>query len=135
MNQVELNKTQAKRFLEYLAKTDFDNLRQLLADQMQYILPGKSPLATHLTSAAELSDFLHSAFSGKVAQAKFEILNITAEDNRVAVEATGLFEFKNGLIYENIYHFLFHFNDLNKITQLTEHMDSYHATKLFVGGE
>nr|WP_174505340.1 nuclear transport factor 2 family protein [Acinetobacter sp. Marseille-Q1620] len=131
MSQLELNKTQAKRFLEYLTKSDFENLHQLLADEMQYILPGKSPIATHLTSAAEFSDFVQSAFSGKVKNAKIEISNIIAEDNLVALEATGLFEFNNGLIYENIYHFLFHFNEQNLITKLTEHMDSYHASKLF----
>lgn len=61
---------------------------------------------------------------------RFEILNMTAEDDRVAVEADGIAELENGVRYDNQYHFLFFLRD-GKVCKLREYMDTKLADDVF----
>jgi hypothetical protein len=56
--------------------------------------------------------------------------HITAEGDRVAVEARGHGKTSRGYDYNNVYHFLFFLRD-GKITELHEHADSSYAHKIF----
>jgi ketosteroid isomerase-like protein len=64
----------------------------------------------------------------------FEVLNITAEEDRVAVEATSLGKHVSGKTYANHYHFLFHLRD-GRIAVMKEFMDTEHATDVLCGGQ
>lgn len=55
---------------------------------------------------------------------------MTAEDDRIAVEAESYGEMKNGKIYDNIYHFLFKLRN-GKITEVREYSCSYTAHEVF----
>ncbi len=55
----------------------------------------------------------------------------TVQDNRVAVEVHSYGVKKNGLIYDNHYHFLFLVNS-GKIREIREYMDTLHAKRVFV---
>lgn len=55
---------------------------------------------------------------------------MTAEDDRVAMEATSYGKLKNGKVYANTYHFLFVLRD-GKIIDYREHNDSKHSAEVF----
>ena len=53
----------------------------------------------------------------------FEFLNLTAEDDRVAVEAKGRSTEVSGKEYNNEYHFLIFFRD-GKVCRMKEYLDT-----------
>jgi ketosteroid isomerase-like protein len=63
----------------------------------------------------------------------FNILNVTAEDDRVAVEATSEGLHASGKNYSNHYHFLLTWRD-GQLLELKEFMDTEHATDVLCGG-
>jgi uncharacterized protein len=58
------------------------------------------------------------------------IVAVTAEEDRVAVEADGKATLKDGRIYANTYHFLFYLRD-GKIRHTREHHNTALAERLF----
>jgi len=61
---------------------------------------------------------------------KFTVTGITAEGDRVAIEAQGYAKLKNGKTYENLYHFLFVVRD-GKIQEGKEYCDFHYASEVF----
>lgn len=64
---------------------------------------------------------------------RFVVHCMTAEDDRVAVEAESFGEHISGKAYHNHYHFLFQLRD-GKIVQLKEYCDTEHITEVICGG-
>ena len=54
---------------------------------------------------------------------------ITAEGNRVALEASGYAPLVNGGAYDNRYHFLLEFDGDGRISAIREHMDTAHVVR------
>jgi ketosteroid isomerase-like protein len=65
---------------------------------------------------------------------RFDIQAMTAEGDRVAVEATSEGEHISGQTYTNEYHFLFEFRD-GKLLRLKEYMDTEMVTDVLCGGQ
>ncbi|MEP1472979.1 MAG: nuclear transport factor 2 family protein [Halieaceae bacterium] len=65
---------------------------------------------------------------------RFDIQAMTAEGERVAVEATSEGEHISGQTYGNEYHFLFEFRD-GKLLRLKEYMDTEMVTDVLCGGQ
>jgi ketosteroid isomerase-like protein len=65
---------------------------------------------------------------------KFDILNMTAEDDRVAVEAVSHGDHISGAHYSNHYHFLVRLRG-GKVTLLQEFMDTELVTDVLCGGQ
>ena len=57
---------------------------------------------------------------------------MTAEDDRVAVEATSFATMEDGRVYANSYHFLVTIRD-GKVATVREYMDTIHARETFFG--
>ena len=131
MAEIDRNKATACRFLTHYVAQEFDAARACLDDRLICTLPGRGPYAREYTLADDLIAFARGKFTGKVDESSMTFSAITAEDDRVAVEAEGIMRFNDGTLYENSYHFLFYFNDAGKITRLIEHMDSYHVARVF----
>jgi len=79
------------------------------------------------------------AFAGQIYDAfpngiAFEIVSMTAEGDRVSVEAVSKGDHASGQLYTNEYHFLFEFAD-GKIRRLKEYMDTERATDILCGGQ
>ncbi len=80
--------------------------------------------------AGEIQDQLDAI--GKLLDANLEapmtmtIHGVTAQGDRVAVEAESYGKLKNGSVYNNKYHFLFILKD-GKIAQVKEYNDTKHA--------
>jgi ketosteroid isomerase-like protein len=60
------------------------------------------------------------------------IKGITAEGDRVAIEAEGYVPVVNGKIYNNYYHILFEFRG-DRIIAVREYLDQKHADEAFAG--
>ena len=60
---------------------------------------------------------------------KITVLGVTAEDNRVAIEAEGNAELTNGKVYRNRYHYLFVFRG-GKICRAKLYNDTAHAKEI-----
>src|SRR3546814_1814187 len=58
--------------------------------------------------------------------------SMTAENDRVAVEATSFATMEDGRIYANSYHFLVTVRD-GKVATVREYMDTIHARETFFG--
>jgi hypothetical protein len=58
---------------------------------------------------------------------------MTAEGERVAVEAESKGEHVSGQLYNNLYHFLFEFRD-GELLKLKEYMDTERVTDVLCGG-
>lgn len=105
-----------------------------LADNATWWLAGNPkefPLAGTMTKA----DFT-KLFSG-IGEAmpkglKITPKGVTAEGNRVAVEAESYGELANGKIYNNFYHFMVECEN-GKITAVREYLDTIHANDVLVG--
>ncbi|MAT91613.1 MAG: hypothetical protein CME59_03345 [Halioglobus sp.] len=65
---------------------------------------------------------------------RFDILAMTAEGERVAVEASSEGEHVSGQTYSNEYHFLFEFSG-GKLRRLKEYMDTERVTDVLCGGQ
>jgi ketosteroid isomerase-like protein len=64
----------------------------------------------------------------------FEILTVTAEDNRVLVEATSDARMDNGNPYRNQYVFSFYFDEEGRITEFREFWDTLYAFETMFDG-
>jgi ketosteroid isomerase-like protein len=97
----------------------------LLTDDVSWWVPGRGTVtkAEFQGMAAGFRAMLAGPFTLKV-------LGVTADGDRVAVEAESLGKLTNGKIYNNSYHFLFLFRD-GKIYQAKEYNDSAHAAEVF----
>jgi ketosteroid isomerase-like protein len=82
----------------------------------------------------EIKSFAPAVLESFPNKLKFTIKNITAEDNRVAVEAESTGEHVSGQHYNNQYHFLFELKD-KKIYRLKEYMDTELVTDILCGGQ
>jgi ketosteroid isomerase-like protein len=61
-----------------------------------------------------------------------EVTGVTAEGDRVAIEATGRGRLRNGRDYDNSYHFLMIVRD-GRVLSVREYMDSQHVADVFAG--
>ena len=82
----------------------------------------------------EIKSFAPAVLESFPNKLRFTIKNITAENNRVAVEAESNGEHISGKHYNNHYHFLFELKD-EKIYRLKEYMDTELVTDILCGGK
>jgi ketosteroid isomerase-like protein len=61
---------------------------------------------------------------------KFKIHSMTAEDNRVAVEAQNTCKLIDGEVYDNFYHFLFIIEN-GQIQRVNEYLDTLYLSKIY----
>ena len=126
----EENKEFAKNFLDALSRGDWDFVEDAYADDVVIWTPGSMPFSgTHTKDGvADIKIWLTGVFPEGL---KFIVKAMTAEGDRVAVEAESYGKHVNGKIYNNHYHFLMVIRD-NRIYELKEYMDTMHANEVLV---
>jgi ketosteroid isomerase-like protein len=115
----EDNRAKAIRMVETMAGGKLDD--SLLTPDVQWWVPGRGFL-----SRAEfqlLADGFATLTDGPLTMT---IHGVTADGDRVALEAESWAPLKNGKTYNNTYHFLFVFRD-GRICLSKEYNDSAHA--------
>lgn len=115
----EQNKKTAIAFVESMPRTGIDV--NAVTDDAQWWVPGTGWLSR--TEFLKLVEMFGERVDGPVT---LTIHGVTAEGDRVAVEAQSHAFLKNGKIYCNTYHFLFIFRD-GKICRAKEYNDTLHA--------
>jgi len=122
---VEDNKKIAAKFFEDLSAGNGTGVLGALADSATWWVAGNFPLSGTKTKAqfAELVGSLGKNIEGGM---RVSPTGVTAEGDRVAVEAESYARMKNGKTYQNKYHFLLIIRD-GKIQAVKEYLDTMHA--------
>ena len=97
-----------------------------MAENAEWWIQGKGTI-----SKAEIRAIAQGGIGGMVTSAQMFIDHVTAEDNRVAVEAHSEIAMTDGRLFENTYHFLFVLDDEGKIVSGREHFDTGYARDFF----
>lgn len=119
---MQSNKTIAQQFLTALGKGDAATMATLIAPDVKAVCTGTSVLSctrNHdeiLGALMMLSQVTQNGIA-------FTVLSMTAEDDRVSVEAEGASTLVNGVPYNNQYHFLFYIRD-GRVYLLKEYIDT-----------
>lgn len=125
----EANKSVVRKFLAALGAGDGKTVDALITPDCEAVCTGTS-IVSRTRGHDEIvrsGDYFKRTMKDGI---RFEILCLTAEEDRVAAEAVGFSELKNGVTYNNQYHFLFHLRD-GKVCKLKEYLDTKLADDVF----
>lgn len=121
------NKALAARFLALISAGEADAAFGLVHGNVEWIVPAKSMhcVMTRDVVLSRLNALLVAA------NGTFRIwpVAMTAEGERVAIEAESRADFRTGRKYNNTYHFIFVVRD-DKIVKVGEYMDSAHVKEV-----
>ncbi len=129
----EANKVLVQRFFEAMNTGDVDYIVGAYADDGALQTMGNT-LISGTYGREQIAASAGGIFEVFPNGIRFDILHMTAEGERVAVEATSEGEHVSGQTYANEYHFLFEFRD-GKLLQLKEYMDTERVTDVLCGGQ
>ncbi|AOE86713.1 MULTISPECIES: nuclear transport factor 2 family protein [unclassified Pseudomonas] len=131
-NLLERNKELVRHFLRVFSSGDVTDILDCLDDECTWWISGNIPGISGSYSKQQMGELL----AGIVTVYKQGALPITpggmtAEGNRVAVEAESCSELNNGRVFKNTYHFLFE-TDGKRITGIREYSDTLHMYETFI---
>ena len=118
----EQNRKIAIALVESMPRTGIDG--NVVTDDAQWWVPG-----TGWLSRAQFMKLVEGVGERVAGPVTLTVEGVTAEGDRVAVEAQAHAALKNGKTYRNTYHFLFIFRD-GKICQAKEYNDTLHAREV-----
>lgn len=127
----EANKRLAAECLAAFSRGEIDAVAAMFTDDGVWRVMGKLEGMSGSYAMAEFVPLANSAREiYKDGALKITPSQMTAEDDRVAVIASGHAELKDGRVYCPDYHFLFTVRD-GRIAELREFMDTLHAQDIF----
>jgi hypothetical protein len=121
VNDTEHNRRVALRMLERIAQGVIDD--ELVTPDVYWWVPGQGDMSR--AEFARLVDAFGRLHRG---DGRMVVKGVTAEGDRVAVEAESFFDLLDGRVYNNTYHFLFQFRD-GRICCAKEYNDSKYAAE------
>ena len=133
MSETERNKQVARAFFDALSRSDIPAIVDAYAEDGfvqtmgNTLISGKYGKAQIKATAAAVLD----AFPTGI---RFTIKVMTAEDDRVAIEAESSGMHASGRLYANQYHFLMRVRD-GKVLEFKEYMDTEMVTDVLCGGQ
>ena len=133
MSTPEHNKELTRAFINAIGRGDAPYIADTYADDGHLYTMGHT-LISGTYDKATIREFAGSVLESFPDGLDYTIHNMTAEDDRVAVEATGEGTHVSGKPYTNHYHFLFVWRD-EKLVQLKEYMDTELVTEVICGGQ
>lgn len=129
----EQNKAIVGQFFERFSAADVPGALELLDDGAVWHVMGREgglPLSGEMDKRG-VGELIRSVKEAIPEGLQLTPTGWTAEGQRVAVEMDSYGALTNGKVYRNRYHFLAIVAE-EKITQLKEYMDTYHAKLVFV---
>ena len=128
-SNIEANKAAVASFLKAFSESRFEDALSHMADDGTWWVAGTTSISGTYSKGGflELASGVAGGTRGGIALTP---TGITAEGNRVAVEAVSDGETLNGKRYQNRYHFLFEFQG-NQIHAVREYMDPMHVAEVF----
>jgi ketosteroid isomerase-like protein len=133
MSDIERNKQIVRQFFENMSHNNIDGIIDAYADDVKLYTMGNTLISGVFTKdqARVGATQILGAFPKGI---KFVIHDLTAEDDRVAVQAESFAVHVSGKLYNNKYHFLVRFRD-GLITEFKEYMDTEMVTEILCGGQ
>lgn len=133
MTLEEKNKQLVLDFMDALSRGDVDAVVNAYADDGKVWTSGSTLISGTRTKdqVREVTATIMDVFPEGI---DFTVTGMTAEEERVAVEAESYGKHVSGQIYSNKYHFLFVFRD-GKLVELKEYMDTEPVTDILCGGQ
>lgn len=127
------NKQLAQTFFDTLSRGDVPAMLAMYTDDACCITMGRTLISGRFSRehVAAAANQIFEAFPQGI---RFEILAMTAEGDRVAIEARSEGQHISGKRYANEYHFLMRLRD-GKVCELKEYMDTEHVTDVLCGGQ
>ena len=123
------NKRIVTQFWSAVSSDQLDHAMALLAEDATWWVFGALPLSGTY-SKSEFKGLLAKLLAVFPRGVVVTVKGMTAEANRVAVEAESHGVDEAGRIYNNFYHFLFEFRD-HQIIAVREYMDTMHVNATF----
>jgi uncharacterized protein len=128
----ERNKQQVREFFAILNRGDVPALIDAYAAEGCVETMGHTLISGRFTRE-QIRAAAGQIFAAFPYGLEFSILAMTAEGERVAVEAHSQGRHASGALYDNDYHFLFVFRD-GRVVLLREYMDCERVTEVLCGG-
>lgn len=129
---VEENVAVMRRFFDAMNAGDVATLIDSYAEDGRCVTMGRTLISGTFDKqqVAMAAGRIYEAFPEGV---RFEILDITAQEDRVAIEAESFARHASGKDYHNEYHFLARLRG-GKIVEFKEYCDTEHITDVICGG-
>ena len=125
----ETNKNIVTDFWRAFSESRFDDALALLADDATWRVMGQTSISRTYTKA-EFAALVNGISATTVSGIQVTPSLLTAEADRVAMEADSLGPMKDGKVYQNQYHFL-HILENGRIRTVREYLDTEHVTQIF----
>jgi len=116
-------------FFDLFAENRLEEALALLSEDLVWTIPGRSSFCGTF-GKSQIAHNILGIRDMMEGSPRYEVVGMTCEGSRVAVEARSHARFKNGTIYENGFHMLLIIEN-GKIVSATEYMDTAHAEKVF----
>ena len=129
----ELNKQLTQEFIAALSRGDIAAFVGAYAEDGRLITMGNTLISGSFTRS-QIDAAAQQVLEVFPEGLRFTIHGMTAEDDRVAVEAESSGRHASGRFYNNHYHFLFRWRH-GRLVELKEYMDTEHATEVLCGGQ
>ncbi|MEE3327583.1 MAG: nuclear transport factor 2 family protein [Myxococcota bacterium] len=126
------NKKFARAFIDAISRGDAQAIQDAYAEDGSSWTIGSMPISGRF-SKAEIAQTASSVLDVFPEGLTFTVHSMTAEDDRVAIEAESKGIHVSGKEYNNLYHFLMRVRD-GKIVEWKEYMDTMHANDVLCGG-
>jgi uncharacterized protein (TIGR02246 family) len=133
MTEEQRNKERVKAFFSAMNKGDAQAIVDSYADDGHLTTMGNT-LISGSYSKQQITAAAGSIFDVFPQGIRFTIKAMTAEGERVAVEAESEGMHVSGRLYTNHYHFLCRFRD-GKLLEFKEYMDTERVTDILCGGQ
>jgi ketosteroid isomerase-like protein len=129
---LERNKELARAFIDAISRADVKAIVEAYAPDGTCWTAGSMPISGTFTreQVAQASERVLDVFPEGL---RFTIRSMTAEGDRVAIEAESHGRHRSGKLYANQYHFLMRLRD-DKVVEFREYMDTMHAFDVLCGG-
>jgi ketosteroid isomerase-like protein len=133
MDQLERNKQFARDFFAAISRGDTAYVVDAYTEDGSVQTMGNT-LISGIFNKAQISAAAGAIFEAFPQGIQFTLKNITAEEDRVAVEAESHGIHVSGRVYHNYYHFFMQLRD-GKLVSLKEYMDTELITEILCGGQ
>jgi ketosteroid isomerase-like protein len=133
MSIEQRNRQAAQAFFDILNRGDVPALIEAYADDGRCVTMGNTLISGTYSrdQIAAAAGGIYQVFPQGI---RFTIKAMTAEGERVAVEAESEGAHVSGQLYTNQYHFLMRFRD-GKVVEFKEYMDTERVTDILCGGQ
>ena len=128
---LESNKAVVRRFWEAFSESRFDDALALLDPDATWWVAGSTDISGTY-SKQQFSELVAGVAEGTEAGIRMTPKHMTAEGDRVAMEAESYGRMTNGKIYNNFYHLQHVLRD-GKLVAVREYMDTQHVQDVFGG--